>query len=432
MRPLQNSLNLALTVAFAAVSAAAVAPAFAQTQQDTTNPYYFGANLGLTHVSNVFQQSNSKNSDDVLSANLLGGIDTRFGREHLRLDGSVGVSRYRNNTPLNNVGYQGSAALDWSTIERVSGTITAGASRQLASYNISPYIGQVPDYVHNTLSSYYVDALTHVGLVTRWTLDADVSYRQYRYSAAQYAQLNYQQTAYSLGPSYQASPDLRIGVDWRHTNATNPTYFPTYDPSALNPDGTPVIDSYRANHYSRNDLDLNIHWRVSGASSLDTRLSHGSYTHADSSGQSASNFSGAATWSWAPTAKTNIVTSFIHDSGLSAYVFSNLPFAYNTNQSTVTNTLQVNANYALTGKMALNATGVYARTNRSNDVQLGNESAASGSHDNYYSLALGATWQYSRGISMACQVGHQVRTSTIVNYGYDADSIGCNAQILFY
>jgi hypothetical protein len=423
-------LNLGLKVAFAAASAAAVAPAFAQAQADTTNPYYFGANVGLTHVSNVFQQSSSRNADDVLTGNLLGGIDTRFGREHLRLDGSVGTSRYRNNTALNNVGYQGSAALDWSTIERVSGTITAGASRQLASYNISPYITQVPDYVNNTLSSYYVDALTHVGLVTRWTLDADVSYRQYRYSAAQYAQLNYQQTAYSLGPSYQASPDLRIGVDWRHTNATNPTYFPVYDP-ASNPT-SPTLTGYDPNHYSRNDIDLNIHWRFSGFSSLDTRLSHGSYTHADSRGQSTSNFSGAATWNWTPTGKTTIVTSFIHDSGLSAYVFSNLPFAYNTNQSTVTNTLQVNANYQLTGKMTLTAAGVYARTNRSNDAQFGNESAASNSHDNYYSLLIGANWQYSRGISMACQVGHQVRTSTIINYGYDADSIGCNAQILFY
>ena len=430
MPPLQNSLNVALSVAFAAVSATAAAPARAQAQQDTTNPYYLGANVGLTHVSNVFQQSSGKNSDDVLSSNLLGGIDTRFGREHLRLDGSVGVSRYRNNTALNNVGYQGSAALDWSTIERVSGTVTAGASRQLASYNISPYIGQVPDYVDNTLSSSYVDALTHVGLVTRWTLDADVSYRRYRYSAAQYAQLNYQQTAYSLGPSYQASPDLRIGLDWRHTNATNPTYFPLYDP-ASDPNN-PTLTGYRANHYSRNDLDLNIHWRFGGASSLDTRLSHGSYTHADSSGQSASNFSGSATWNWAPTAKTNIVTSFIHDSGLSAYVFSNLPFAYNTSQNTVTNTLQVNASYQLTGKIGLTAGGVYARTNRSSGIQLGNQSEASNSHDKYYSLVVGANWQYSRGISMACQAGHQVRTSTIVNYGYDADSIGCTAQILFY
>jgi hypothetical protein len=427
---MQHPTPRCLSVAAGLALAACAAPALAQAQLDTSNPYYFGANAGLTYVSNVFHQNSGANHDEVLSTGLLGGIDTRFGREHLRADASVGYSRYRNNSQLDNLGYTGSLALDWSTVERISGTISVGGSRQLADYNISPDL--TPVYAKNTVTTSFIDAATRIGLVTRWSLDTDVSYRRYRYSAPEYASLNYQQVAYSAGPSYQANPDLRIGVDIRRTNGTYPTYFPIADPAHPLPSDPLHLAGYDPNHFSRDDYDLTVRWRVGGASVLDGRVSHGSYAHADSAGQTVSGFSGALTWTWDPTGKLSVVSSYIHDTGLNAYLFTGAGLTYGTSQNTLTDTLQSNATYRLTGKVNLLAGLTYARTRRENAVVLNTFNNAANSHDNFSALSLGVNWQYSRGISVACQAAHQVRNSTVTSYTYDADSIGCNAQILFY
>ncbi|MBV8501415.1 MAG: outer membrane beta-barrel protein [Paucibacter sp.] len=392
---------------------ATVTPALAQ-QQDSTTPYYVGVNGGYTHLSNVFRQDGGTNSDNVLSASLLGGVDLRLGRQHLRADGSLTSARYSRNSELNNSGYNGQLALDWSTIERLQGTITVSGSEQLADYNIASYLA--PVYTKNTVKNYYADAVTYLGLVTRWSLMVDANYHKLDYSAPQYAILNYEQRSWAVGPSWQPNPDLRVGMAWRQTSGDYPTYF--HDT---------VTGAYGANDFRRRDLDLTVSWRSTGHNSFDGRLSTGRYPGADTSGQTRNVHSGALTWRYEPTGKLVFLTSYVHDQGLSSFFYAGL--GSSLNQNSKTESLQFQPSYQLTGKITLNASAAYTRTSQDSEV-LG--TAIGAYHDTTRSLTFGASYAYSRSISANCQASRQVRDSNLAGYSYAANTIGCNAQMLFF
>src|SRR4051812_37690871 len=97
----------------AALTAAAALAQSAHAQTDDTTPFYIGGSLGVSHVSNVYRQPSTTNGDRVLSAGVLGGLDERLGRQHLKVDGSLQDNRYDKNRDLNNQSYSLRTALDW-------------------------------------------------------------------------------------------------------------------------------------------------------------------------------------------------------------------------------------------------------------------------------------------------------------------------------
>lgn len=101
--PRLSRLSLVATVAACQLATA---------QTDDSTPFYVGGSLGVSHVSNIYRQANAANSDTVVSSGLLGGVDHRYGRQHLKLDGSVQNNRYASNQALNNQSYTASATLE--------------------------------------------------------------------------------------------------------------------------------------------------------------------------------------------------------------------------------------------------------------------------------------------------------------------------------
>ena len=80
------------------LAALALMSAAAQAQTDDTTPFYVGGTLGVSRVSNVYRESSATNDDTVTSIGLLGGIDQRFGRQPLTVDGSLQTNRYSTNS----------------------------------------------------------------------------------------------------------------------------------------------------------------------------------------------------------------------------------------------------------------------------------------------------------------------------------------------
>jgi len=406
-------------------------PVCAMAQNQDTNPYYFGGSLGLTHVSNIYRtppgtepapSTGATNSDTVTTASLLGGVDLRFGREHVRADVSVQSNRYQRNDQLNNLGYNGSLSLDWATVNNISGTVTLGGSRQLSS-NVPGY-GFSPVYVKNVQTSYSADAVTRVGLVTRWTLEGDVAYNRQSFSAAQYRSLDISQTSYSLGPIYQPSDLLRIGVDLRHTRGSQPFYTSDLDPTNLQP-------VYVPNDFTRDDVDLNIHWKASGANQFETRLSSGHSHHATGVGQDFSGFSGQLNWYWQPTSKLSFSTQLIRDTGLQTAFSSFFGQSYTSySQDQLATTGRGYATYQYSAKLSFNGSGSYSRSKL--DVSSPGSTIHQDLLSNDYAASLGASWQYSRGISFNCSLGRQERTGNPLLNPYKANNFGCVGQWIVY
>ncbi len=356
------------------------------------------------------------------TASLLGGVDLRLGRQHLKADVSLQSNHYSRNSQLNNLGYNGRTSLDWSTVNNISGTVSLSGSRQLSS-NVPGY-GYSPVYVKNVETDYSADAVTRIGLVTRWTLEGDVGYNRRSFSAQQYKPLDISQSSYSLGPTYRPSDLLRIGVDLRHTRGSQPFYTFDYDP-------TTFLPVYVPNDFTRNDVDLNVLWKASASNQFETRLSTGRSHHATGVGQDFSGFSGQLNWYWQPTSKLNFTSQLMRDTGLQTAFSSFLGQSYNSySQNQLATTLRSYATYQYSAKLSFNGNGSYSRgrlavSNPTNTIHQDLISTD-------YAANLGASWQYSRGISFNCSIGRQQRTGDVQLNPYKANNFGCVGQWIVY
>ena len=163
-----------------------------------------------------------------------------------------------------------------------------------------------------------------------------------------------------------------------------------------------------------------------GPSSLDGRISTGRSKVKAGSGYDFSGVTGALSWNWQPTAKLNLSTTLSRDTGLeTSFINTNT----SADRDRLTNALQVNANYELTGKVFLSAGMAFSKsdiTNKSSQTQAVDE------FDRDKSFNLGLRWQYSRGITAGCQYNKSSRDSDRLFNVYDANSYGCYGQIILY
>jgi len=378
------------------------------------NPYYVGTALNLSHVSNIYRQNNNANSDRVTSASLLAGIDQTFGRQRLNLDASLQANRYQNNSELNNRGYTLKGGLDWSTVERLSGSIGVNNSQSLATYNIGN--GITPIFKKNIEKNTAVDAVVRLGLVTQFSAEVTAGQRSRRFSAIEYARLEVDQTRYSLGVVYSPNPDLRAGLAARHTQDRFPRY------SLVNP----LNAEYQAGEFARNDVDLTMRAVLSGTSALDGRISRGRSRVKLGAGNDFNGTTGQLTWTWQPTVRWNIATTLSRDTGLETSFFKVGSTTLNADQNRVTTSTQLALSYELSAKVFVNASASSSRASRLDEF-LGQQ-ASSQDRDTAYSL--GARWLYSRGIQLGCQYTKNSRSNTIVQYVYDANSFGCYGQVV--
>ena len=376
-----------------------------------SSPYYFGGGLGVTQVSNLYRQTDNVNSDTVATATLLAGLDQGLGRGRIFGDASLQSNRYRRNSGLNNQSYSLKGGLDWATFERLSGTVSGSRTRALATYNVGNGVATI--FKKNIEDNTTFDTVVRLGLVTRYSLEAAAGYRNRKFSATEYATLEFTQKRVSVGHFFQPSPALRLGLSPRLTNTVYPRY------SLLN-------GLYRRSESRRTDLDLTGRWMPNGISTVDARLSTGRSTHTSGVGRDFSGVTGQLSWTWKPSARWSLNTSISRDTGLETSVFATSIGNLSTDQNRITTALQVNGSYELTSKIALMAGASLARTDRSDEILA---QRAEG-YDRDTLLNLSARYQYSRGIQFSCQITHQARGSSTPLYVYDANSYGCSGQLI--
>jgi len=373
-----------------------------------SNPYYFGGLLAYNQISNVFRQATAPKNDRLATTSLLAGMDQPVGRQRLFFDASLQDNRYRSNTALNNQGYSLKAGLEWATLERLSGVVDVNTSNALADYNIGSNL--TPIFKRNIERNRQYHGLFRLGLVTRYSLEANLTRRERSFSAAEYAQLESKQDAASLGLSYKPSDALTLGVAARHTEGVFPNYPLLF---ADIPIGS------AEDKYQREDIDLTTELRASGASKFSARLSRGKSSHSLSYERNFSGITGALSWAWQPSAKFSFSTQLSRDTGQEILVAG-------VNQNRVVSSMQLLANYQLTGKIMLSAGTSLSR----GDYTYQNINTLN--FDNITNVNLGARWAYSRGLTFGCQGKHNSRSNSTPQYGYSASSYGCYAQGLLY
>lgn len=426
-----NLARAALVLALAGVAQASNA------QTDDTTPFYAGARLGLSHVA-LAQQGSDRQIDTVVSSGVAVGLDQRLGRQHLTLDGTLQNNHYSTHTDRNYRSYSLKTALNWQTVGDLTGVLSANLDRSLPDLNIASGVAPVSAAGAAVKTNIETDseyqALARLGDVSRYSLEASWIFHDRKFTAEEYDRNAYRQNAASIGAYASPSGVVRLGLVARRTKGVNPKIpigqtlilDPT-DPN--NPTKAQVVTVEAPNDYTRTDADFTTSWNIGGHSSLNTRISRSKSVNSQKDQvRDFDGITGSIGANWNVSQKLQLGLQVSRDTGQQSAI-------RNTNTNRVYTAWQLNGDYALTGKVSLNASlsrNNARNTDRSKTADNTGTSTTVDNNDATKSHHLGFRWTYSRGLSLTCQYDHIARDSSVAQNTYTSSSYGCSGLAVLY
>lgn len=396
------------------------------------SPYYVGASLSLSHESNVLRLIDGQRtpnglskSDTLASTALLAGINQPFGRQRLSANVTLRDNRYRDNTPYNNQSYQVSAALDWATVERLSGSLSATASRALSPFNL---LGTSDSFEKNVESVNSIGATARWGLVSLYALEASASHRRVDNSRQDngYRERDFRQDTGSLGVSWRPSGATSVGLGLRMTKGLYPRFFRVA--GQTNGDS----DRFEPDRFERKDIELTASIQPTGASTVSLRLASGDTTYDLSSQRDFSGVTGSLAWQWLATGKTSLNLRLTRDTGQDSYAFQSV---FNTpdtvDYSRINTSLAARVDYALSAKVAMNLGLTLVDREVVRLVPGVINDARDTGQERITAFSLGATWRPTRSVSAGCNLSTDDRNgSGRLGSDLKSGSFGCFGQIV--
>ena len=394
------------------------------------NPYFVGVTQSFSHYSNLLglaegqpTPDGTSRADTASSTALVAGIDQPFGRQRFAATVSLRDSRYNENSRLNNNGYTASAGLDWSTAERIGGSVSASTNRSLSNLN-SYQLSILNDRNYETTQS--LNATVSMGVVTQYSLEFGVNYRQVRNSLQQEVVLtrDFDQEAVSLGLRWRPVGGTTFGVGVRGAQGRYPKFRFISD-----------AEGYQADRFKQPSIDFSATLQPSGASALDARLSYATTRYDLNSERNFSGVTGTLGWTWQASGKVRVGTRLTRDTGQDSYattavIFPSLPAVPSTSEySRVNNTLRVQADYEASAKIGINAAVQVVQRSVVQTVKFLNVSQPSEGKDTTTTLSLGARWAPLRSVAVGCDISNDGRThSGELTSDLKANSFSCYGQ----
>ena len=408
---------------------ALAAPGLASTAlRAEINPYYFGVSETYTRQANLLRlgdgltaNSGYSRSDSWWSTAVAAGVDQSFGRQRAAANLSLRNSRYANNSIFNNQGYSGNASLDWSTAERIAGTLSATANRSLGSFNY--YNADLLAVRQRNLeSTESLSASVGIGLVTQYSLEFYLNHRQVRNSLqlASVLARDFTQDDAGLTLRWKPSSGATFGLGLHQLQGRYPKYQFNL-----------ISGAYFADRFKQPGIDLSVALKPSGASSLEARLGYSRTQYDLNQKRNFSGVTGLLGWAWQPSGKLRINTRLWRDTGQNSYALSLISFASpsevpsSAEYSQLVNTLKMQADYDIAAKVALNTS--LAVTQRNFAQNLAGLSASG--KDSSAVLAFGGRWAPLRSVLVGCDLSWEKRTASgTLTTALKDNSVGCFGQ----
>lgn len=380
-----------------------------------TSPYYLGVAQSLTHDSNLLRTRDGEappdgrsRSDTVSNTSLVAGIDQPISRQRLHGSATVSATRYRDNDDFDGTTYVLDLGLDWETAGRLSGELSTQAARTLRQ-DVRTAEGDALSQA-NYENSRQADFVARLGSVTPLTFELGAGVKAVDYSADSMAFREYRQRHALAGLRWRPGGSTTFGLGVRRTHSEYPHLF-----AGLLADPEDRRD--------RDAVDFSIGWAPGGSSSLDLRLSRARTRHEVLDYRDFNATSGALVWKWDPGGRTRMDLRLARDEGQDSEVQTSV-------FSRTTDSLRLQMQHELTGKVALDARVLlFRRTLRGSPLAVDvAEGRDSGSH-----FGLGARWQATRGLTLACDASRERRGSNSdarLSSAYHATVLGCSAQLV--
>jgi hypothetical protein len=384
----------------------------AQAQQ---SPYSAGASVTINRDSNLFRaaKGTATEGDTYTATGLRLGLDQSFGRQRLAASLDGNVNRFSRHTELNNKDYALSGQLDWSTLERLSGVLSAGAHQSLYRYDrdsTQQFTGR------NIQRSRNLGLQAQLGVVTDLSFDAGVSATQDRYSATNFANRNVDQVASNGGLRLRPGSGLTVRVGLRHANGRYANATPSAEDKT-----------------KRDDVDLSSVIEASGASTLNARVSRTRQSHSLAGQTDTSGWTGGLGWNWRPTGKLTFDLNASRDAALGSTGFDNQLVSLTSSDTRIQNSLGLRVNWEASAAWRVAGSLSYAHRTLDNRLDAGvlgsNVVTAT---DRTASFNLGLRYLPVRNVELGCNVGREDRsteTTSTVTFSYAVTTASCFGQV---
>lgn len=373
-----------------------------------SSPYYLGLAQSLGYESNLYRLGDNQvlpeglsRSDAVSGSSLVAGVDQTIGRQRLYGSANLRANRYSRNRSLDNDAYGVNLALDWETVNKLSGTLSLAADQNLAQFNSRNTSGTVETKknVQRTLS---IDSKVRLGLAGLYSLEATLGHREKAYSAAEYDASEFRQNSASLGLRWRPSGGFQLGAALRGTQAIYPRFRPL------------GLDSFEADRLTRQDIDFTAYWQPSGLSQINARISPTRTRYRRDTGSDFSGLTGSASWAWQATGKLKLTTQATRDTGQSSDAVNLGIFGSGVSDYGRTSTsLSSRGAFDVSARVALTAGLTYTHRALTSSFNLqGLNPVQRTGGDNTTNLALGARWMPTRAIQTGCDLTAERRTAS--------------------
>lgn len=402
----------------------AVAATAAGTASAETSPYYIGVSQAFGYESNLLRLGNDQvapagysKSDSYSATSLLAGLNQPIGRQRVFGTLSVRHTRYRDNSLFNNTGYALNGGVDWSTINRISGTLSASANRSLSSFGLTE-IGLLTR--KNLESSEAINSSLAVGLVTEYSFEGAVGYRRVRNSLdeSNIKSRDYDQSTVSGGIHWRPSDATNLGLGLSGSKGRYPSFN-------RNPDG-----SFDEDRFTRQNIDFTAILTPRGVSTYDARISIGKTRYDLNQQRDFSGVTGTIGWLWATTAKLHFTTRLTRDTGQDSYAV----MIFNTDgvaqYSQTVNSLRVQADYDYSAKIAVTSALQYAERKLVNTIQNPFIPINATGSDRTLLFTVGARWAPLRNALLGCDLGVENRNASgQLSVDLKNNSVSCYGQL---
>lgn len=393
---------------------------------DEPIPYRLGASESITHDSNVYRTPDGP-SGTYSSTNVFGGFDQMLSRQRVYGNARVSYNRYLQQSTLDNTSYGAGLGLDWATLYRLSGSINLEANQSLANLNGN---ATQPVRSRNVLKTDQISTRAAWGGSSLLSVQGSYAHSRVRYSAQESLSSQSSADAVSLGLYHGLTNDIQTGLALRYTRTDSP-YAIAVVPNPTGP------NDYRSNVGTGRNLDLTFNWNTTTRTSVNARVSFTRQSNSSYSGLDFSGLTGSLTATYMPTARLGFNLTVNRDAGTNASFFNvptttltpGTPVSGLAQNSQTTTSYSLGATYSVTAKISANAGVQYYHGKLVNSF-AGSNGMAGNSSDNTTIATLGANYAVARNWQLGCNVAYTSRSlSGQGSYSYNANSVGCSAQV---
>ena len=376
------------------------------------SPYLLGVTQAFTAENNLFRAPEGSGlvvSDRISSTGLRLGINQPIGRQVFSADLAANMNRYRTNKQLNNTDYSANARLDWQTVERVSGEISAAQSQSL----YREQTGGVIETQRNQLRTSALAFQARVGVATRLSFEIGAAGSENDYSGTDVDNRDLRQHSFNAGVRFGPSDAVNTRLSVRRSEGSYPRF------------GTEPDD------FTRDDIDLISTLQATGASHLNSRLSATRERHSVQSQRDTNGWTGALGWRWQPTGKLTLALDLLRDSSVGQTGFDSSLINASSSDTSLAQTATLAITWAATAKIQVipKFSYVHRKLDGAFNSTLGNTSQESS--DNTTSAGIGLRWTPINALDLGCDVSREQRKvngTAGLSTPYTASVVSCSAQ----